>query len=678
MLKSLGRMERSRNLIIVGFAILMAISLVLFYGPTRNSDGLAAMGTDVIARVDDDEITVAELSTMKESKLREIQSYGGQFSLEQFGYTDRSLLNQLIGGRISAQEAARLNLGATDEEVADYIRREFRDQAGKFIGFDKYKERVVGAYGDIERFERGIRDDLAVKKLFAFVTAGVHVSDEEVQRDYMRQNVKFDLLYVAVTPAKLAEKIQPTDEEARTYFEQHKTNYRYFEPRKKIRYLYIDQEKAGQKLNIPEADLRKEYDSLPIDKKEAGNRVQQIVLKIARPDLEETVKTKANELAAQARGTTGTMPEKEFGDLAKGQSEDPATAKNGGFLPGFVRKDASKPNEPLQRTFETEVGGISGPIKTGNAYYIYRRGDAVPKTFEEAKAGILVSMRNSRGYAAAEELAARATERLRQEKDFQKVAQEFAAQANMNPADMVRETPYVVPGDDVPQIGANQEFEKAIEPLNNPQDVGERTRITGGVAIPMLVDKKEPGLPEFDEVKEKVFAAVKQERAKAQVEEIARNLSNSATSTADLKAAAEKLGLEVLPELAYKLGMPLGEAGTSPGADEAIYALKEGEITRSPVKVADSWVIVGATKRTEADLTEFNKNRTRAIEQATEKRRNQVFGDYIAGVKTRLQSEGKIYVDEELLTKLEEDQPEMANPTLPRQQQQQPINIPTE
>ena len=676
MLKSLGRMERSRNLIIVGFAILMAISLVLFYGPTRNSEGLAAIGTDVIARVDGDDITVAELATLKESKQREIQNYGGQFSLEQFGYTDRSLLNQLIGGRVSAHEAARLNLGATDEEVADYIRREFRDQAGKFIGFDKYKERVVGAYGDVERFERGVRDDLAVKKLFAFVTAGVHVSDEEVQRDYMRQNVKFDLVYVAVTTAKLAEKIQPTDEEARAYFEQHKTDYRYFEPRKKIRYLFIDQEKAGQKLNIPEADLRKEYDNLPLDKKEAGNRIQQIVLKIARPDLEATVKAKAEELASQARGTTGTMPEKEFGDLAKGQSEDPATAKNGGFLPGFVRKDANKPNDPLQRTFETEVGGISGPIKSGNAYYIYRRGDAVPKTFEEAKASILISMRNSRGFAAAEELAARATERLRQEKDFQKVAQEFAAQANMNPSDMVRETPYVVPGDDVPKIGANQEFEKAIEPLNNPQDVGEPTRITGGVAIPMLVDKKEPGLPEFDEVKDKVMAAVKQERAKAQVEEIARNLSNSATSAADLKAAAEKLGLEALPEGAYKLGMPLGEAGTSPAADEAIYALKEGEITKTPVKIGDSWVVVGATKRTEADLTEFNKNRNRAIEQATETRRNQVFGDYITAVKNRLQSEGKIYIDEQLLTKLEEDQPDVSNPAQPRRQQ--PINIPTE
>ena len=82
MLKSLGRMERSRNLIIIGFAVLMAVSLVIFYAPGRNSAALTATGTEVIARVGGDEITVAELNTAKENKLRQIQSYGAQFNLQ--------------------------------------------------------------------------------------------------------------------------------------------------------------------------------------------------------------------------------------------------------------------------------------------------------------------------------------------------------------------------------------------------------------------------------------------------------------------------------------------------------------------------------------------------------------------------------------------------------------------
>ncbi|HEY0385711.1 MAG TPA: peptidyl-prolyl cis-trans isomerase [Pyrinomonadaceae bacterium] len=675
MLKSLGKMERSRNLIIVGFAVLMAVSLVIFYAPGRNSAALSATGTEVVARVAGDEITLSELTTAKENKQRQFQSYGSQFNLEQMGYTDSRILDELIQARITAQEAARLNLGASDEEVADYIRKEFRDQSGQFIGFDKYKERVVSAYGDIERFERGIRDQLASQKLYAFVTAGVRVSEDEVLSDYQRQNVKFDLVYVPVTPDKLAEKIQPTDEEVSAYFNQHKTEYQIFEAQKKIRYLFIDQAKVGEKLNISDADLKTEYDSLKPENKEAGNRVQQIVLKVARPDLDAAVKAKADDLAAQARGTTGTMSEKDFGDLARGHSEDPATAKNGGVLPNFVKKDASKPTDPLQHIFETEVGGISGPFKSpsGNAYYIFRRGESVAKTFEQAKPEILASLRNRRAYAAAAELASRAADRLKQDKDFQKIAKEFAPLANMNPADMVKETPYVATGDDIPGIGSSQQFEQAIAPLNNAQDVGDRISIKGGFAVPMLVDKKDPRVPDLAEVKDKVVTAVKRERAKSQVEETARNLATSAGSAADLKAAAAKLGLEAKDEGAYKLGMPLGEAGTSPAADEAIYGLKEGELTKTPVKVGDNWVVIGATKRTEADRAEFDKNRDQLIETATSTRRSQVFGDYISAVKKRMEGEGKIYVDDQLLEQLQEDKPEVTTPTQPRRA---PRNVP--
>ncbi|MDX6694812.1 MAG: peptidyl-prolyl cis-trans isomerase [Blastocatellia bacterium] len=656
-------MERSRNLIIVGFAVLMAVSLVLFYAPGRNTEALSGGGTEVIARVGGDDILVNEFNSRKQSV---IQRYGGQFGFAQLGYTNKRLLDEMIQSRITAQEASRLNLGASDGELKASIKRTFRDAAGNFIGFDKYKERVVSNYGDLERFEGGVRDDIASQKLLAFVTAGVHVSDEEVQKDYQRQNVKFDLVYVAVTPDKVAEKIQPTDEELRAYFDQHKTNYRIYEPQKKIRYLFIDQTKMGEKLTLSDADLKAEYDKLKPENKEAGNRVQQIVLKVANPGLDATVKAKADQLATQARGQTGTMEEKEFGDLAKGQSEDPATAKNGGMLPNYVKKDATKASDPLQHIFETEVGGISGPFKSGNAYYIYRRGESVPKTFEQAKPQLLASLRNRQAYDAASALAARISERAKQEKDFQKLATEFAGQANMNAAQMLKETGFIVPGDDVPDIGSNQQFEDALEPLNNAQDVGAATPIKGGFAIPMLVEKKDPRLPEFDETKEKVAKDLKLERAKAQLEEMARNLANGTGSAAELKAAAQKLGLEAKDEGAYKLGMPLGEAGTSPGADEVIYGLKEGELTKTPIKIGDAWFVVGATKRTEADLTEFNKNRDRQVQQATDTLRDQVFSDYIAGVKARMESEGRIYIDENVMKQLESDEPEMTNPALPR------------
>ncbi|HEX8143722.1 MAG TPA: SurA N-terminal domain-containing protein [Pyrinomonadaceae bacterium] len=661
MLKFFSRLERTRGLIIVIFAVMMAVSLVIFYAPGRNTSSMTpASSNEVLARVGSDEVTVGDLQTLKESYM---QMFGGQISLAQLG-GDKRFLDGLIRDRIIAQEAARLGLAASDAEVADKIRKEFKDASGKFVGFDRYKESVVSRYGSIERFERQIRDQIAAEKLQAFVTAGVRISDTEVQDDYRRKNTTFQLVYVPVTADKLAQKIQPSDDELRAYFEQHKTEYRILEPQKKVRYLFISQAKAGEKLQISDADLRADYDNLAPDKKQAGVRVQQIVFKVARPDLDEEVHKKAEALLTQLRAAAGGGPvtEDAFATAAKGNSEDAATAQQGGLLPAPVKRNPNKPNPIYDRMLDVQEGELSELFKSGNNYYILRRGASVPKTFEDAKPELLVSKRNARAYAVAAQLAARAETRLKETKDFQKVAQELAAEANMNPADMVRETPYIKSGDDVPNIGNNQKFEEAIAPLENPNDVGVRTGVRDGFAIPMLLDKREPRIPEFEEVRERVGQALKQERAKQQLEQRANELASSTGSAADLKAAAEKLGLEAKTEDAYKLGAPLGEAGTSPVADDAIFNLKEGEITKTPVKIGDNWVVVGATKRTEADLTEFAKQRDQLTQTALSSRRNQVFDDYITSVQARMQRDGQIKINKDVLAKVAEDEPAAAPP----------------
>jgi peptidyl-prolyl cis-trans isomerase D len=665
MLKQLSRLERTRNLVIVAFAIIMAGSLVLFYAPGRNSANVApAVSPEVLAKVSGDEITVGDLVTRKENLQQNLlQRFGSQLSLAQLGYTDKRFLDELINERVVAQEAARLGLAASDAEVADAIRKEFRDpSSGQFMGLDRYKEIVAANYGGVQQYEKQVRDSIAAEKLRAFITAGVSVSDEEVQDDYKRQNTTFDLVYVPVTADALAQKIQISDEDLRAYYNDHKTDYRIPEPQKKVRYLFINQAKVGEKLQIPDADLRAEYDKLPDENKQAGVRVQQIVLKIARPDLEQQVKAKADDLVAKARGASGSASEEAFAELAKGNSEDPATAKNGGQLPGLVKPNPNNPTDPLQSTLDMQPGQISDPIKYKNAYYIFRRGESVPKSFEDARAELLVSLRNRRAYAAASHLAARAAERLKETKDVQRVAQEFAAEANMTPTEMVRETPYIKPGDDVPNIGSSQQFEQAIAPLNNAGDVGERTGVKDGFAIPLLVDKKEPRLPDFDEVKDRVAQDVRRERAKAQLDEAARDIASNANSASDLKTIAEKYGLKVETANNYKLGAPLGHIEDSPALDEAIYNLQTGQVDKTPIKVGDNWVVVGATKRTEADLAEFAKERDELKERALEQRRNQIFGDYIAATRASMEREGRVKVYSDVLARLSEDEAPQAVP----------------
>jgi peptidyl-prolyl cis-trans isomerase D len=639
----------------------MAVSLIVFYAPNRTAMNVDPFkDTTAIAKVGNESVTVADLAQLREGYR---QMLGGQMSLAQLGGNKR-FLEGLIRDRVISQEAARLGLAASDAEVAEKIRKQFSDSSGQFIGIEKYKESVTARYGDLERFERGIRDSIAQEKLKAFVTASVNVSDEEVEEAFKRDKTSFDLNYVVVEPAKVAEKIQLSDDELRSYFDQHKEDYRITVPQKKIRYLYIEQEKAGAKLAISDKELREEFDRLPADRKEAGVKVQQIVMKVARQDLDSQVEQKMKDLLNKLRGADGSVTEQAFSEAARGNSEDPATARNGGFLVRPFKKNPNKANELYDRTLDMQAGEVSDPVKFGNSWYILRRGDSVPKTFEEAKSDLLVSLRNRRGYAEAAKIADRAQSRLEETKDAQKVAQELAASANMSPGQMIRETPYITPGDDVPEIGRNQQFEDAIAGLNNPNDVGERTGIKGGFAIPMLVEKKEPRIPEFDEVKNQIGQKLKSDRANEQIEQRAKELALSVSGAGELKTAAEKAGFEVGDQQDYKLGSPLGKAGTSPTLDEAIYSLQTGELTRSPIKVADSWVIVGVNNRDEADLAEFASQRDQLTQSLVSARQSQVFEDYISTVQDRMKRDGKIKIYDDVLGRMEEDEP-VAAPRIP-------------
>src|SRR5438552_8623192 len=294
MLKQLRRFERTSKILLLGFVALMAVSLVLFFRPNSGSNQVeSTKSTEVLATVAGDDVTVGDLAQLRAQYM---QMLGGQMSLAQLG-GDQRLLDGLIHDRVVTAEANRLGLGASDAEVSERIFKQYSDASGKFLftdasgkpDFQKYKDSVTATRGDWQKFEHSVAGTIAREKLEAFVTAGVRVSEDEVREDYKRKNTTFDLTYVVVSIDKLAAKIQLTDAELKAYYEQHKAEYQFKMPQKKIRYVFIDQDKSGEKLQISDKELHDEYDSLKPEFKQAGVNVQQIVLKIARPDLDATV-----------------------------------------------------------------------------------------------------------------------------------------------------------------------------------------------------------------------------------------------------------------------------------------------------------------------------------------------------------------------------------------------------
>src|SRR4029434_9348004 len=102
MLKQLGRLERTRNIVILGFAVLMAVSLIVFYAPGRAAGNMdPARNTEVVAKVGSERITVADLARIRENYM---QMFGGRINLAQLGGNKR-FLDGLISKIVINMEA---------------------------------------------------------------------------------------------------------------------------------------------------------------------------------------------------------------------------------------------------------------------------------------------------------------------------------------------------------------------------------------------------------------------------------------------------------------------------------------------------------------------------------------------------------------------------------------------
>ncbi len=647
MLKFFKRMERTRNFVLLLFAVLMVVSLVVFYAPTpTNVQANLLRSEEAAAKVGSETITVGEIARQKEN----MAAYGGGQTLPA-----KFMLDGLIRNRIARIEADRVGLRATDAEVAAEIRRQFSTSTAPFDQ-KAYEQNAADQFGSVSGYEQSVRDQISAQKLEAFVTSGVSVSEDEVLNDYKRKNTKFDLTYVPVNSADLAQTIKPSDEELKQYFEKNKQSYYISVPQKKVRYVFLNTAKIGEKIQLSDEDLRAEYDKLPPERKKAGVNGQEIVLRIPRPEQEAQVTEKANQIVETARKDGGKISEEAFGELAKGQSENPATAGNGGKLAGPVRQNTNKPDDPYQQLLTMQPGEVTEPITYQGRMFILRRGEDVPKSFEDARKELEVSLRNRRAYGVAAELAQKVTAALQQNKDVQATAQQFAAEANMSAQEMVRETGYVKPGDDVENIGVSPQFEEGIAKIENPNDVGDRIPIQNGFAIPLLVDKKAPRDADFEEVKNQVAEVVKMEKARNQVGQIAQEIAQGATSAAALGTAAQSKGLKAQEQKSFILGSPLGQgpsASTSEELENAIFNLKEGAATTAPIQIGDNYYIVAVNKRTDANMDDFAKQRDTLVQSMRQQKRSEVFAEYLAATKQKMETAKDIVVYKEAIEKID-------------------------
>ena len=145
------------------------------------------------------------------------------------------------------------------------------------------------------------------------------------------------------------------------------------------------------------------------ENKQAGVKVQQILLKVARKDLDAQVEQKAKDLIAKAAAATSRKPQKK--SLLTWRAETPKIPLQ--LRPAVICRGQSRRTRTRSMRFTIALSIWNRrtifdiPIKYAGNWYILRRGESVPKTFEETKPELSGLAAKPRGYAAAAKLAER-------------------------------------------------------------------------------------------------------------------------------------------------------------------------------------------------------------------------------------------------------------------------------
>jgi len=552
----------------------------------------------------------------------------------------QQVINTLIERELIVQEAKRLKVRVTNEELAQSIQSISYFQKDGIFDNRFYVNVLRRNRMSPEEFEASQRQSLLLGKLRELVMGSVKVSDDEARKWFDYENETVNLNYMAFESDNYTG-IELTQEEIESYYKAHTDDYM-TEQEVKVAYVHFPKSAYRSSVTISDERIQMYYESHKADFETPKTVEARHILFKSEADVEpaedEAVKARAQEIYLKAK-----EKDADFSKLAEEFSEGPSKDR-GGYLGTFKREDMVKPFS--DKAFSMKANEISEPVRTSFGWHIIKvenvneaasltLGGATP----EIQQKLIDEDTDNMAYDAAESF-------------FDTIYDDPLTDAADTSGLSAVVTDFFGRRGPEKLFRDRYSFSREAFALEKDQ-ISEIVKLDSGYFIIQMLEKKEPVVKELVVIQDQVEKDLRKEKqlkqsfkdAVACLQTIQASTETAATQTAKNEMSTTQTA-QTAQEYSFttsgffKRNEPIPEIGNEDAINKAAFELTDSNpIGYTAFKGYKGYYVIKLKGRKKPEDTAFEDARQSVKDTIRQQREGQFFDDWIKRLKTNSQIE---------------------------------------
>ena len=276
-----------------------------------------------------------------------------------------AVLNSLIDQRLLLLEAAKGQLGASDEQLREVISKIPALQENGQFSMSRYEAALAAQGMSQAQFERQVRQDLTLQQFVGAIGDTGIAGNTVAERILRIQTEERQVAEVRIMPAQFSDQIRIEASAVRKYYDGNSKQFEVPE-QARVEYTVLSLDGLMGQLVVSDGEVKAWYESHQDRYQQAEERRASHILITVNDDVDQSkARVKAEEVLKEVHKS----PER-FAELARKHSQDPGSAEKGGDL-GFIGRGMMvKPFE--EAVFKLRVNEVSGLVQSEFGYHIIR------------------------------------------------------------------------------------------------------------------------------------------------------------------------------------------------------------------------------------------------------------------------------------------------------------------